>query len=342
MSDSKSFELYTPEELKALIEGEFPTFSSQVVCYDDENLELFNGNIAKRRGKLIIGDKLDESKRSKVLGAVDRAGLRLPYRCELYPSATSQRSDKYTQLGVKYSNIDDSFPTNPTFHNFNDWFLDWVDGRIVVPDTCFIQEHYLSEVVLPRVSEKLRIKIPRFVILELEAIGNRDYKSEEIKNEKKRLVFSAFNEVRRLQLEMGAIHFPHPIKGDYLANFSQIAGSKGVDSFIRLEIWDNTRGRSTRLEREDDMVLLTRDMIMACTASAEDIDTFYFSTAEPQKTEFYVNSNEVVSLLHETAVTFGEIRLKCSLMKEDLIIEGMWSGKDIMDWGKKRLKGYSP
>ena len=45
-----------------------------------------------------------------------------------YPSASSEQSEKFERLGVKFGNIDKTFPDNPTFHNFEEWFMGWVSS----------------------------------------------------------------------------------------------------------------------------------------------------------------------------------------------------------------------
>ncbi|MCW3990915.1 MAG: PIN domain-containing protein [Candidatus Bathyarchaeota archaeon] len=273
--------------------------------------------------------RIQESpEKNKMLASLDRAGARVPYRCEYYPSMASQQSDKYEQLGVKYSNIDQTFKTG-TFRTFDDWFSSWVEDSIIVPDTCIIIEHYLNEVILPRLRGEYPIRIPRFVILELEAKARRFQDKVERNKEEKRLVFSAFNEIRRLRLNFDALPFPNPVRADLQAQFSQLAGSGIIDSLIRTEMWDHRK-------RFKSMILITRDLLMASTASAEDIDAFYFCPANPEKTEFEVTN--FPEIIRETAITFDKIRVVGLWDDHDLLIEGMWSGKDIMDWGNNRLR----
>ena len=129
------------------------------------------------------------------------------------------------------------------------------------------------------ISEKIKIQIPRFVVLELEAMGTRgDYN--------KRIAFSAFNEIRKLRLNYNASIFPAQTESDILADFANISSSNRADSFIRSEMWSRMREVGAKDTRERQMVLITRDMIMACTASAENIDTFYLSPKDTSRMEF--------------------------------------------------------
>ena len=293
-------------------------------CFNNDN-KLFESTI----DTLAISEKLQISERDQVLESIDRSGNRLPYRCELYPSLISQRSERQIRLGVKYANIDQTYASVPAFP---DWFTEWVDGRIVVPDTGIILNHYLSEVLLPRIRPRqIRIMIPRIVLLEIEERGNRGKKGA-------RLSLSAFNEIRNLRFEVGASPFPKPVKADIMSSFSKISGSRGVDGFIRLEIWDQTRSGGRIPSREEEMIILTRDMMMASTASAEDLDAFYLCSAKPEETEFEVDVRKLAKIIIETAVTFETIRLEGLSDDASVIIEGMWSGKDIMGWSKKRIR----
>jgi hypothetical protein len=320
------------DDLYALTNGEGPYHRSHIICYYKDD-KLFESEIKMREGVIKIESNLDKENRNRVLSSIDRAGVRTPYRCELYLSAESQQTPKYKLLGVKYFDLD-AKPDN--FYTFDEWFLNWINGRIVVPDTCIIYHHYLSEVILPRISKNIKIKIPRFVIFELESIANRENKKSKYKGEDKRLAFSAFNEIRKLRTDASAIPLSKSIDGNLLADFSRISGERRADGFIRLEMLNEMYSNTTTIQKP--MVLLTKDMVMACTASAEDIDTFYFCPAKPDKKEFYINSNQLASIIYETAITFNEIRIDEKFKDKSLNIKGMWSGKDIMDWGYKRLK----
>jgi len=112
-----------------------------------------------------------------------------------------------------------------------------------------------------------------------------------------------------------------------------------MDPIIRQEIKDEMyveEGYSSPKWQEH-IVLLTRDLMMACSASAEEIDTFYFCSAKPEKREFKTNVNGLVKIIIEVAVTFGRIRIEGFYDNRSLIFEGMWSGKNVMDWYKERL-----
>jgi len=278
---------------------------------------------------LTVFDGINEKNMNLMLSSIDRAGARAPYRCELYPSAQSQLSERQERLGVMYSNLDRSFSGVPPF---KDWVIEWIDGRIVAPDTSIILHHYLSEVILPRIRPcHIRIQIPHLVLLEIEAKGNRS-------STEKRLSLSAFDEIRRLRLEAGATSFTRPLDTTLMLNFSQISGRRRVDEFIRREIRDQMTSGLGPPARNEQIVLLTRDLMMASVASAEDIDAFYFCPAKPEMTEFSITTTILAKIILETAVTFEKIRIEGLFKDSAMICKGMWSGKTLMDWYKKRLR----
>jgi len=323
-------EMRQREEERDLFKGKAPKFQHDFSGFEKDK-KLFNCRLSSfGESRFTIDDGLTQEDFDKVLSSVDRAGSRLPYQCELYPSSDSQRSPNMNSIGTAYPfDIDDSKIKSTSFE---EWFYRWLDDRILVPDTCILLEHYLSNVLLPRLKQKIQIKIPRFVILELEAISSRERASKL----SKRQVFSAFNELRNLRLNYGASVFPSPVKANLLADFSSITGSKRADSFIRLEIWEEMERIGASDTRNRQMVLLTRDMVMACTASAENIDTFYLSPGLPMRRIFY--QFNISKIITELAITFNEIRIEDFVEENILELQGMWSGKSIFDWQKGNLR----
>ena len=82
-----------------------------LTCFSEEGnreRKLFETDTSK----LTVSQNED---RDRTLAAIDRAGIRVPYRCEVYPSASSQLSEKQKQLGVMYSNLDKKFANFPQF-----------------------------------------------------------------------------------------------------------------------------------------------------------------------------------------------------------------------------------
>lgn len=322
MSTLTPRKLRTVKYLQEFLQMQKP--SIRLTRVDGKNLFNYESS------RLTISEDIDEKDKNDLTASIDRAGARIPYRCELYPSTQSQSSEKQKKLGVMYSNLDRSYTGVPPFP---DWFTDWVYGRIVAPDTGIILNHYLSEVLLPRLTtQKLNIQIPHLVILELEARANRNKKA-------KRLSISAFHEIRRLRLEARASRFSHPLDPSILTNVSLISGKRKMDEFIRREIRDQNGWKGIP-KWNDQIVLLTRDLMMASAASAEDIDAFYLCPANPETTEFFVDVSTLAKIILETAVTLENVCIEELFEGRSMICEGIWSGKTVMDWYKKRFRSY--
>ena len=209
MSFNEFLEMRRREDMRLLYKGRPPAIlrHQQITGFHNDN-QLFKSDFFLGKDNIRV---IDSREKGKMLASIDRAGSRIPYRCEFYPSVASQQSDRYAQLGVKYSDIDAPVQSE-YFHSFDDWINGWVEDRVVVTDTCIIIEHYLSEVILPRLKRGLRLRIPRFVLLELEFKGRRN-------REGKRLAFSAFNEIRKLRLNYDAMPFPSPVRADLPLKF---------------------------------------------------------------------------------------------------------------------------
>ena len=321
-SMSQIEELRHNQEMHDFFKNPAPKFRREIKCFH-ENESIFDCElVAFGQSRFTISDALPNKIWDKVRSAIDRAGSRLPYQCELYPS-------HQTQIGFKDGDTRSLDNIDPP-KRFENWFLRWLDGRILVPDTCIIQDHYLSKVLLPRLTKTISIKIPRFVILELEIMGNKKEKYM------KRIAFSAFNEIRNLRLKHNASIFPNQIKSDILANFAGITSSNRADSFIRSKIGEQMRTTGAQDTRNRQMVMITRDMIMACTASAENIDTFYLSPRNPANREyatFHIND-----IMTELAVSLDKIRIEGYVADYSILLEGMWPGKTITEWENHILK----
>jgi hypothetical protein len=315
------------EDERALLRGLVPKFHHTLTGYFEDK-KLFDCQIDTfGESKFRINTEINEPYLAWIINSLDRAGQRLPYQCELYPSTESQQERRFE--GMPFSYPHDIDQTIRDRESFQEWFLRWLDTRILVPDTCVILEHYLTSVLLPRLSSKIKIRIPRFVLLELESIGNR-------KAYDKRLAFSAFNEIRNLRLNYDATTFSAPITADLLANFANITSRKGADSFIRYEMGREMERIDAKDARNRQMALITRDLIMACTASAENIDTFYLSPSMPSIIQF--DKFNISKIITELAVSFGQIIIEDFVDDHSLVLKGMWSGKDIIDWQRDNLR----
>lgn len=219
--------------------------------------------------------------------------------------------------------------------NWNEWFLDKVHLKFLIPDTNFIYRHYCSSVLYRHLGSdfnQLIFRLPRLVILEIEKRGN--LASEGSKD--KRLAFYAVREIEFLKQKTRANFKPlSNIDASLVSSFTEKAGRKLVDMWIRKEIHDNIdRGY---LGVHGDAIFLTCDLMNALAAEAEGLNTCYFSRL-PQDSFFVEdnNSEQLFDLILATAIIFGEIKLDVILVGDtvhcSLILRGMWNGKTTSQW----------
>lgn len=117
--------------------------------------------------KHLCVSRSDDTK--KVIDTLDRCGM-LDLRCEYYPSRLRP------ETGVKYDSI--------LMNGFGQWFQNIVENkRDIFLDTNMIIYHTCSKALVNRIPNRkeflIKLKIPRLVLLELEAIFNRVKKEYE-------------------------------------------------------------------------------------------------------------------------------------------------------------------
>lgn len=236
---------------------------------------------------------------------------------------------------------------------WKDWFLKKSSGKLLVPDTNFIRRHYGSRVLsrlLGTDFEKLKFRIPRLVVLEIERQGNQDETKKQRKKTKtekkensgrdKRLAFYAASEInflkRRLAERPYSFEMLAHLDTSLIANFSQIAGTRFVDALIRQEIHDFTYSQALASAQEG-ILFLTCDLMNALAAEAEGIHTCYFNRL-PQESFFIdaENSEQLADLIIATAMLFEETKLDVILegdiVNSSSLIKGMWEGKTTSEW----------
>lgn len=217
--------------------------------------------------------------------------------------------------------------------NWNEWFLDKVCLKYLIPDTNFIYRHYCSSVLYRHLGSEfnqLIFRLPRLVILEIEKRGNLALEG----SKDKRLAFYAVREIEFLK-QKANFELLSNIDASLVSSFTEKAGRKLVDMWIRKEIHDNIdRGY---LGRHGDAIFLTCDLMNALAAEAEGLNTCYFSRL-PQDSFFVEddNSEQLFDLILATAIIFGEIKLDVILVGDtvhcSLILRGMWNGKTTSQW----------
>lgn len=77
--------------------------------------------------------------------------------------------------------------------------------------------------------------------------------------------------------------------------------------------------------------LVTGDLVNALAATAEDIDTFYFSRVEDDTELFRIgNLQQVVKFIVATSILFEEVSI--SITGKNYIFKGVWPGKTSGEW----------
>lgn len=289
-----------------------------------------------------------------LMDTFNRCGI-VDLSCEYYPSRLTP------EQGVKYDSI--------SLAGFDAWFQKILENKQeIFIDTNIIIYRTLSRVLLNRMSTfqeiARRIRIPRLVLLELEAKYGRakdDYKrstealyaleieestqktrktalkkpkiqkSREEHEREVSLMLSAQIEVQRLKALGGQITFS-PLSAELLAAYYNHAGKGFADAFIRKEILDSTGGGIPFRA-----IFFTRDLMNALAACAENLDTFYFSNADPDRSHFDVSNDQIVDVIIETAVAFGEIHLDGLVPRKHVVLRGMWPTKSNIDWLAERV-----
>jgi len=151
-----------------------------------------------------------------------------------------------------------------------------------------------------------------------------------------RITISALTEVQVLK-SLGAETIFSPLKPDLLSGYIAHAGKGFADPFIRKEIQDSKRSWGELIQS----VFLTRDMMNALAACAEDLDTFYFSQTSSHQDIFSVNYDRMADILTETAIIFETIGVHGLFPRKVTILEGMWPTKSNIDWLRGRLRMYT-
>lgn len=276
----------------------------------------------------------------------DRCGI-VDLKCEYYPSRLTSGQ------GVKYDSM-----ANP---DFGEWFRRTTENKQdIFIDTNMIIYRTVSKVLFNRLSDfkeiARKIRIPRLVLLEIEAKYNRakaDFlklreKMRDLETNKggkalgpmkeklqKRLeehgreitlMISAQIEVQLLK-SFGAQTVFSPLSSELLAAYYAHAGKGFADPFIRKEILDSIGGGHPVLA-----VFLTRDLMNALSSCAENMDTFYFSHASSSQSSYHMNLNQVADVMMEAATTFEEISLCGLISRKTANLRGMWEAKSNVDW----------
>lgn len=251
---------------------------------------------------------------------------------------------------------------------WEEWFLGYATlgydlptaQILLAPDTNFIKRRYASG-LLRRLGgsrfRNLHFCLPTLVILEIEAIHNRNKKA--VENLEKRMSgrkdrktvdskdkdehFKASAEMRESLIatkevlflrEVGALLLPSNIE-EIRSNFLENAGKGFADIYIRKEIHDAVERANLNIR------FLTCDLMNALSAVSEGLPSFYFSRVKSEKyylsVEYETCLEQLADLIIDTTTTFGEITLNASSTagkKDSKLLKWKWA-----DWTVEDLLG---
>jgi len=226
---------------------------------------------------------------------------------------------------------DESFTTHDA-RGFTEWFQNITKTRLLIPDTNTIINRSISSLhfsLLTDFPNSLSIKIPRFVLLEIERAAN--HAKSNGKRNRRNLIVSSVGELDYLR-KIGASYSPE-LNDEKFEAFSRIAKDQKSDSWIRREIHKEIRHQNVVLPTEKRIVtLITSDLINALAANAEGIDTIFVSLIDYDVRSTRASNIEQVALFtFMNAILFNKIRLKFS-ENNRFLIQGNWEGKTSLHW----------
>ena len=225
--------------------------------------------------------------------------------------------------------LDESFTTHDA-QGFTEHFQRMTEKRILIPDTNTILNRSISSLKFSFLTHiPLSIRIPRFVLLEIERAANKAKSNG--KRDRSNFIVSSVAELDYLR-KLGATYLPE-LNNEKFEAFSRIAKDQKSDSWISREIHNEIRSQNVLSPTEKRIVtLITSDLINALTAIAEGIDTIFLSLIDYDIRSTRASNIEQVALFtFMNAILFKKIRLKFD-DNNRFIIQGNWQGKTSLHW----------
>lgn len=259
----------------------------------------------------------NEKEITNIVDSLDRSGQSLVDSTLMLPSFPEQFPHKEVQA-----------------FDWADWFLGYTSlHSCLIVDTNMLMRHYCSNLLFEKLGNRLdnlHIKIPRLAILEIERNANNDKDTVQ-----KRLGMFATAEI--IFLKNHKAELLPPLSSAVFESFSDKAGERSVDSWIRREIHEYLNNQTSNIALQP--LFATCDMANGLAAYSEELSTFVFSRAPQKKynvvSSFKDASNLAMFILH-LAVTFGKIQMNVytdgQALSNGYAVEGMWSGKTPYDW----------
>jgi hypothetical protein len=258
----------------------------------------------------------DNKEAVNIIDSLNRSGLAVVDTTFMFPIAPA---------GFPHSST-----SSPEWAKWFFGFTNLSDGFII--DTNMIMNHYCSNILFKKIGvafDGLKIRIPRLSILEIERKANEDDKM------KKRIGLFATSEI--IFLKNHNAQLLPPLDPVLLTSFSEKAGSKNIDSWIRKEVSDFIASDTSNLTLPP--IFATCDVANGLAAFSEDINTCVFSRNAYER--FFIdinghNTSNLTELIVNLAITFQKIGLKVYSDGKNLtkayVIEGIWTGKTPSDW----------
>jgi hypothetical protein len=122
---------------------------------------------------------------------------------------------------------------------------------------------------------------------------------------------------------------------EVLQGFTEISGNRRTDSWIRREVYQQSRIETFGVQPSEQKIVtfVTSDLINALSAIAEEIDTLYFSKVSSNvlmNDKHKHTFQQIIQMIVLCSIVFEQ--LKVSIDSKNYIFEGIWEGKNPIEW----------
>lgn len=275
----------------------------------------------------IIIKTADEDEKKEIVSCLERSG-ESDVEATFMPSAGD-----FTSCSTKRA-------------NWSSWLAEQIGNyNFVCVDTNILINHYCSNFLLRWLGNdqfrKIKFRIPRLSILEIERLANEEVTNEKDakKWRKKRLGLSATAEVMFLKANQAELLALSSTNKLLVTTFLEKAGNKKVDAWIRQEIFDFASGQGF-----PQVLFLTCDLANGLAAVSEGFNTCVFSRIDQEKFIVETDTHDATPLsefIFNVAVSFGKITMsvyQASELKYSYEIDGAWTGKTPYNWVHKQMR----
>lgn len=119
---------------------------------------------------------------------------------------------------------------------------------------------------------------------------------------------------------------------DLFEGFPRMAGSHATDSWIRREVYQQTKKETFGIEQSKQKIVtfVTANLINALSAIAEEIDTLFFSRVGNIILDKKHTLKQIIQVIVLCSIVFEQI--KVSIDSRHYLFSGMWEGKTPVEW----------